>query len=191
MKAKNCSCDYMLFNAQGMDPTKKEGGVAVVLWTRMLHQSQQPGIKKQKNEDVTKKVRDKINLLRQQISKIAVLYLFRLSIVSHFCVAVGEISRLYYYNYTMNQGLYSYLVHPVVQTRVTLIVGSHGCDVVDQPIDCAYPAWSKHDLARYSYTKCNLSNLNIFTDQLKKLLELKKILQKRHDKGPPKNGNVL
>ena len=26
MKAKNCSCDYMLFNAQGMDPTKKEGG---------------------------------------------------------------------------------------------------------------------------------------------------------------------
>lgn len=54
----------------------------------------------------------------------------------------------------------------MVQTPVTFIAGSHGCDVVDQPIDCAHLAWSKHDLARYSYTKCNLSNLNIITDQL-------------------------
>lgn len=64
-------------------------------------------------------------------------------------------------------GLYSYLVHAVVQTPVTFIAGSHGCDVVDHPIDCAHLAWSKHDLACYSYTKCNLSNLNIITDQLK------------------------
>ena len=59
MMAKNCSCDHTFFNdvsfVQGMDPTKMvhaKGGVAVVLWTRMLYQcmrlSQQPGIKKQK-----------------------------------------------------------------------------------------------------------------------------------------------
>lgn len=83
---------------------------------------------------------------------------------------------------TTVNGLYSYLVHAVVQTPVTFIAGSDGCEVVDQPIDCAHLAWSKHDLACYSYTKCNLSNLNIITDQLKKLLEL----QKRHDKRPPK-----
>ena len=48
-------CYSMTFSfAQGMDPTKMvhaKGGVAVVLWTRMLYQcmrlSQQPGIKKQ------------------------------------------------------------------------------------------------------------------------------------------------
>ena len=79
-------------------------------------------------------------------------------------------------------GLYSYLVHAVVQTPVTFIGGCHGCDVVDHPIDCAHLAWSKHDLACYSYTKCNLGNLNVITDQLKKLLES----QKRHDKRPPK-----